>query len=141
MVDDPKTVKLEIAAINGVLKRFEAVKKHFVNTVNKEREKVAARITAMLDYKTEEEAADAFGWGYITEVEYKAILERLDGAEQAAAKETKNTMALAYCLDAIRRLENTRREFEWSLLSDAEKQRRTEAREDIARRVQERKNR
>ena len=104
--------KLLIARLSPVLTRLNKVSAA-EKAVEEER---TAEIRAL--YPTEEAAHDAFGYGEITEDEYRSIVEGLNvitvSATSAARDELKSIMAC---------LRRQIKDLEWEMLPEAEKDR------------------
>ena len=133
--------KLEISAIYYLIKRLQPLLKNLKQTVAKEKAIRQQRFDDLNEYKTYEEAQDAFGWDLITETEFRDIVKRLEtGQETIDNTDTKAGIALTALRRIISRLTSDAHNLEFELLSDDEKTKRMKAHDELVERIHQRKN-
>lgn len=123
-------LKFEIACRKLLLKRLQTP----LNTLERARDKEAGkyndRVTIISEYNTREEAHDAFGYGYITEDEYRHVCALFDTGEQIREGGiTAAGAAIDMLLEFMGRLKREIRDFEWEALPEEERKRRSQATE------------
>lgn len=93
------------------------------------------------DYKTVDEARDAYGWDLITEEEFDEIRSAIENGERKAVEDDRDSVAVAWLNDFIRRLSDTISSIEFDLLPADEQDRRLKEAEDHERELEEIKKR
>lgn len=93
------------------------------------------------DYKTVDEARDAYGWDLITEKEYDEIRSTIENGERRAVEDDRDSVAIAWLNDFIRRLSDTISSIEFDLLPADEQDRRLKEAEEHERELEEIKKR
>lgn len=93
------------------------------------------------DYKTVDEARDAYGWDLITEKEYDEIRSTIENGERKAVEDDRDSVAVAWLNDFIRRLSDTISSIEFELLPADEQDRRLKEAEEHERELEEIKKR
>jgi len=118
-----RDTKLEIAWREELLARLQAPLKVLKRKAGKEAERRLARARELSAYESEEDAHEAFGYGYITFEEYDAIRDRFDhvgpGSETMSAAEA----ALDELQHFMSRLRREIKDLAWSALPKEEQQR------------------
>ena len=100
--------KLEIAAREQLLRRLERTLKLLNNRANVRRKNMILKERAIRgEYRTVDEAHEAYGYGFISEKQYKEIAEAIVFPEQVAA---------SILFDFMRRLMNEIEAFKFELL-------------------------
>lgn len=123
-------IQLEIKARKELIKRLAYPLDQLIKADAKERAKREERAAALSEYKTKEEAHDAYGYDLITYDEYQAICEALEAGEKYVAETmTPVSLAMKILRDFIRRMESESRSLEFELLSPEEQAKRIEAAE------------
>ena len=118
--DEASDIEFEIAW----RKRLAASLARVLTTYNKNAEKehlerVARQAGLREAYPDEEAAQEAFGYGEISEAEYRAIVDQLDEANEPTMCSAARDELRQY----IGRLRQGIRDFEWQLLPETEKER------------------
>lgn len=125
-------MKIEIDSRNTLLKRLEKVKASLIKVVDKEVAKRAEKIEKLQKYDSVEEAHDAFGYGEITEEEYREVVEFFESGKKFITEtKTKNSIALEILNNFISRLKKDVRALEWDMLSEDEKERIRKSNEEL----------
>ena len=123
-------LQLEIKARRELIKRLAYPLDQLTKADTKERAKREERAAAISEYKTKEEAQDAYGYESITEDEYHAICEAIESGEEYVAKTiTPVNLSMKILRDFIRRMESEKRSLEFELLPPEEQTKRQEAAE------------
>lgn len=113
----------EIRCRKYLLKRLETLEKDIEKTVLKEKEARKEQIEKMCAYKDTDDAAEAYGFGEITEEEYQEICDALEeGAAFVEFTKTPKAAALEILHDFMRRQKREIADFEWSLKSPEEQE-------------------
>lgn len=137
-------LQLEIKARKELVKRLAYPLDQLAKADAKERTKREERAAALSEYKTQEEAHEAYGYDIITEEEYRAICDAIEAGEKYVTETmTPVSLAMKILRDLIRRMESESRSLEFELLSPEEQAKRMEAaekhREEMAARRERRK--
>ena len=137
-------LQLEIKARKELVKRLAYPLDQLSKADAKERTKREERAAALSEYKTQEDAHEAYGYDLITEEEYQAICEALEAGEKYVTETmTPVSLAMKILRDFIRRIESESRSLEFELLPPEEQTKRMEAaekqREEMAARHERRK--
>lgn len=93
------------------------------------------------DYKTVDEAQNAYGWDLITEKEYDEIRSAIENGERKAVEDDRDSIAIAWLNDFIRRLSDTISAIEFDLLPADEQDRRLKEAEEHERELEDIKKR
>jgi len=115
--------ELEIEWRKELLARLQAPLKVLQRKAGKDLEKRLARAQELSAYETEEEAHEAFGYGYITWDEYSVIKDRFDNVEPSIITMSAAEAALEELQDFMHRLQSEIKDLEWSALPEEEQQR------------------
>jgi len=105
-----------------------------LNTLNRTRDKELAahdaRVSSLAEYESPEAAHEAFGYGYITEDEYRKVCEHFETGEQIrAGRVTKTGAAIEMLQEFMVRLKREIKDFEWEALPEEERERIRQAEE------------
>ncbi|MDD3231450.1 MAG: hypothetical protein PHE09_19895 [Oscillospiraceae bacterium] len=123
-------LQLEIKARKELIKRLAYPLDQLTKADAKERSKREERTAALSEYKTQEDAHEAYGYDVITEEEYQAICEALEAGEKYVTETmTPVSLAMKILRDFIRHMESELRSLEFELLPPEEQTRRMEAAE------------
>ena len=93
------------------------------------------------DYKTVDEARDAYGWDLITEEEFDEIRSAIENGERKTIEDDRDSIAVSWLNDFIRRLSDTISAIEFDLLPADEQDRRLKEAEEHERELEEIKKR
>lgn len=119
-----KSVEFEIKCRKYLVNRLETLRKDIEKTVNKEKEGRKARVEKLCEYKDSYEASEAYGYGDITEDEYREILEHLEeGADFVEFTKTPKAAALEILREFMQRQKQEINDFEWEMKSPEERER------------------
>lgn len=113
----------EIKARKLVLKRLEHPLALAKATAEKKRSERHARLEELGEYKTYDEAHDAYGWGYITEEEFEAIKNFLEHKEELKGERSAEEYAADMMQEFVARLQREIASFQFELLPKKEQQR------------------
>lgn len=86
--------KEKIESLKYLVKRLRKMAGEMEKTVEKERQRKKSKIEWMNEYKTYDDAQEAYGMGTITRAEYDAVLDALDSGEAYVESETPKSAAL-----------------------------------------------
>ena len=130
----------EVKCREILIKRLAAPLAALTKVVDKENNKRQERAAELSLYQTEQEAHDAYGYGYITWDEFLSIQKRFEDLEFAEANPTTVTAAALDMLkEFVGRLQSDIRHFEWTALPDSEKERIERDNAAVRERVQKRR--
>jgi len=109
----------EVAACSLVLKELERISAKLQRRIDKEATARQADFEATMQYHSEAEIQDAYGWDFITEAQYHAYLDLFHRGREAIEDHppTISEMALSIVRKVIRDLEADKRECEFSALT------------------------
>lgn len=117
-------IVLEIKARKELRKRLDHPLKLIKAAAEKELQKRQARVEKNREFKTYEEAHEAYGWGTITEQEFREIAEAIEsGQEYVENTRTPVEIASDMLREITGRLEREIRDFEFLLLPEEEQAR------------------
>ena len=110
---------LESDACALLIKELERACTKFQRRIDKENAARQADFDAAMEYHSENEIQDAYGWEFITEAQYHAYLDLFRRGREAIENHppTISEMALAIMRKVIRDLESDKREYEFSALT------------------------
>lgn len=127
---DRRATELEAKARKELLRRLEHPLKLLKTAGEKERAKREERITSAREYKTIVDAQEAYGWGYLSDDEYHALVESIEKGEEYVENTISHVeMAADMLNDFVRRMASELRGLEFDLLPFEEQIRRMEASE------------
>lgn len=119
------TLILEIQSRKEVLKKIENAYKRLKKQAESNYEKRKAKIQAASEYKSIEEAHDAWGYDCITEKEYNEIVKIFEQGKEYVEKQlSPQEVAVKILGEFIGRLNYEIRSFEFDLLPPKEQTRR-----------------
>ena len=109
----------EAEACSLVLKDLEHISAKLQRRIDKEAAARQADFEAAMQYHSEAEIQDAYGWEFITEAQYHAYLDLFRRGREAIEDHppTISEMALSIVRKVIRDLESDKRECEFSALT------------------------
>lgn len=109
----------EAEACSLILKDLERISAKLQRRIDKEAAARQADFEAAMQYHSEAEIQDAYGWEFITEAQYHAYLDLFRRGREAIENHppTISEMALAIMRKVIRDLESDKREYEFSALT------------------------
>ena len=110
---------LESDACALLIKELERVCTKFQRRIDKENAARQADFDAAMEYHSENEIQDAYGWEFITEAQYHAYLDLFRRGREVIEDHppTISEMALSIVRKVIRDLEADKREYEFSALT------------------------
>jgi len=118
-----RETKFEIDWREELLARLQAPLKVLQRKASKAIALRLAQAQKLSEHVSEEEAHEAYGYGYITWDEYIVIKDHFDHAERSNTNMSAAEAALDELKDFMRRLQSAVRDLKWSALPEAEKQR------------------
>ncbi len=128
--DERKELQLELKARRELVKRLAYPLSQLEKADAKEQARREERSAALSEYKTQQEAHDAYGYDMITEDEYRQICETLEAGEKYVAETlTPINLALRILRKFVGRMDTEARDIEFELLPVEEQNRRREASE------------
>lgn len=109
----------EAKACSLVLKDLERISAKLQRQIDKEAATRQADFEAAMQYHSEAEIQDAYGWDFITEAQYRAYLDLFRRGRKAMEEHspTISEMALSIVQKVICDLEMDKREYEFSALT------------------------
>lgn len=113
----------EIKARKLVLKRLEHPLVLAKAAAEKKRSERIARLEELGEYKTYEEAHDAYGWGFITEEEFEAVKSFLEHKEELKSERSAEEYAADMIQEFVARLQREITSLQFELLPEKEQQR------------------
>ena len=135
-MNNQDAIKLELAGLRYLYKRLQPLLKNLQSGVAQEDQKRKEHFESLCEYKTVEDAQEAYGYQEITNDELYEIMDMLEFGEDEMQKVvTKRTVALCILQDFLRQLEKNALEFEYEQLTDAEKAARAERQKQWEQRV------
>ena len=91
---DRKEARVEIKARKLVIKKLNTAIAALQKTADRQKAEKQAERDKLLQYKTYQEAQDAYGWGYIDETEFDAITEFLQTSQSVVDEPTAEEIAV-----------------------------------------------
>jgi hypothetical protein len=117
-------LQLEIRARKELVKRLEFPQKLLKVAAEKEQQKRKERIENLTQYKSYQEAQDAYGWDLITEEEFDEVVRIMEKGTDALEKEVSPVEVAKHILDKfVGGLMHEIASFEFDLLPEKEKDR------------------
>lgn len=116
------SVKMEADALTRLVRRLttllnECNKKHGA-MVSRKKEKLGNQLH---EYKTVDEAHEAYGWGDINRKEFETIRTCIETGTKAAEQDTVHNVMSIYLKDIISKLNTQSRELRYELMTPEEK--------------------
>jgi len=125
-------MKFEVKCREYLVKRLSVLEKDIEQTVQKEKARRTSRVEELTAYKDTDEAAEAYGYGDITEEEYMEICSVLtDGADFVEFTLTPKAAALEILREFMHRQKSEIQSFEWEMKSPEEQNRILKDREEF----------
>lgn len=94
-----KSIRVEIKARKLVIKKLVTAISALQKTADRQKAEKTAKREKLLEYKTYNEAQDAYGYGFITEEEFDEIVEFLEKSQQIVDEPTAEELALKILLN------------------------------------------
>lgn len=94
-----KSIRVEIKARKLVIKKLATAISALQKTADRQKAEKTAKREKLLEYKTYNEAQDAYGYGFITEEEFDEIAEFLEKSQQIVDEPTAEELALKILLN------------------------------------------
>lgn len=94
-----KSIRMEIKARKLVIKKLATAISALQKTADRQKAEKTAKREKLLEYKTYNEAQDAYGYGFITEEEFDEIVEFLEKSQQIVDEPTAEELALKILLN------------------------------------------
>lgn len=134
------SLAIEIKIREILLKRLTHPAELLKTAAKKEADRRGARVNGAREYKTYEEAQEAYGWELITDEEFAGIAKALEeGDEYTETNRTPTELANEMLRDFMGRLEGDIRSFKFELLPPEEKERIHKESEERRARIEARK--
>jgi hypothetical protein len=89
-----KSLRLEIKARKLIIKKLETALTALRKTANRQKATKQAEREKMLEYKSYNDAQDAYGWGLITEAEFDKIVKFLESSQKEADEPSAEDIAI-----------------------------------------------
>lgn len=89
-----REARVEIKARKLVIKKLNTAISTLQKTADRQKAEKQAERDKLLQYKTYQEAQDAYGWGYIDEAEFDAITEFLRTSQSVVDEPTAEEIAV-----------------------------------------------
>lgn len=137
---EKKDLKIELKSRQLVLKKLETGRRALEKTCTRIQAERARREAEISEYKNEDEIADAYGWGFISEEEYDDLLERFrEGREAIRNEKSAEEIAAEILSGWIRITEGDIESLRFDLLPDEKKEEIRQRNYEIAQRREERR--
>lgn len=94
-----KSIRVEIKARKLVIKKLATAISALQKTADRQKAEKTAKREKLLEYKTYNEAQDAYGYGFITEEEFDEIVEYLEKSQEIVDEPTAEELALKILLN------------------------------------------
>lgn len=94
-----KSIRVEIKARKLVIKKLATAISALQKTADRKKAEKTAKREKLLEYKTYNEAQDAYGYGFITEEEFDEIVEFLEKSQAIVDEPTAEELALKILLN------------------------------------------
>lgn len=94
-----KSIRVEIKARKLVIKKLATAISALQKTADRQKAEKTAKREKLLEYKTYNEAQDAYGYGFITEEEFDEIVEFLEKSQAIVDEPTAEELALKILLN------------------------------------------
>lgn len=134
------SLAIEIKIREILLKRLTHPAELLKTAAKKEADRRDARVNGAREYKTYDEAQEAYGWGLITDEEFAGIAKVLEeGDKYNETARTPTELANEMLRDFMGRLEGDIRSFKFELLPPEEQERIHKESEERRARIKERK--
>ena len=118
-----KDLKIELKARKLVLAKLETALKPLQAKAERQRTDRAVRREVLLgEYKTYDEAHEAYGYGYITEKEFEEIVDFLENSQKKVDAPDAEAIAASIIKDWIKRMNSDIYHFEFELKSPEEQE-------------------
>ena len=89
-----KSIRVEIKARKLIIKKLGTAISALQKTADRQKAEKTAKRDKLLEYKTYNEAQDAYGYGFITEEEFDEIVEFLEKSQEIVDEPTAEEIAL-----------------------------------------------
>ena len=138
--EERASLAIEIKVREILLKRLTHPGELLQAAAKKDADRRGERVNGAREYKTYEEAQDAYGWGLLTDEEFAGIAKALEeGDEYIETTRTPTELANEMLKEFMARLESDIRSFEYELLPAEEKERIYKESEERRARIEARK--
>ena len=121
----------EVAACSLVLKELERISAKLQRRIDKEATARQADFEATMQYHSEAEIQDAYGWDFITEAQYHAYLDLFHRGREAIEDHPPTISEMALSIVELQRAEQARKEWKAHIAQLREKQGRVLKSEDL----------
>lgn len=113
---------LEADACALIIKELERTAQKLRRRIDKEAATRLADFEAAMQYQSEHELLDDYGWGYLSEKQYSAYLDLFRNGKEALENHSKTVSELALSIvhRIVRDLDSDRHEYEFSALTPEE---------------------
>lgn len=119
-----EAIKFEIKCSKYLIRRLETLRKDIQKQVDKETEARIKRHMELCQYKTFEEAQEAYGADLISDEEYHQVMDILEKAEETEEPvKTIRSAAVEELSRYISDLKRNVRDLEWDMLTPEEQER------------------
>lgn len=119
-----EAMKFEIKCCKYLIRRLETLRKDIQKQVDKETEARIKRHMELCQYKTFEEAQEAYGADLISDKEYHQVMDMLEKAEETEEPvKTIRSAAVEELSRYISDLKRDVRDLEWDMLTPEEQER------------------
>lgn len=98
-IKERKVLRTEIKSRKLIIKKLETAISALQKTADRQKVVKQAEREKMLEYKSYNEAQDAYGWGLITEEEFDKIVEFLESSQEVVDEPTAEDIAIKVLLN------------------------------------------
>ena len=115
-------LKVELKSRKIIKKKLETAIRDLSRTIDRIRNDRLNRIEQLSQYKNEDDLADAYGWGFISESEYDTLLAQMrEGQEKISKEISAEEIASGMLRGWLKITDGDIASLEFDLLSDAKK--------------------
>ena len=118
-----KEIKKEIRIRKLVIKKLETAIRDLNRSVETQKKKKRDRLERLMEYKTYEEAHEAYGYGFLTEQEFYEVQDLLEEKENKIEAPGVEECAARILLSLEKEMYSDIRSFEFELLPQKERTR------------------
>lgn len=116
-------LRVELKSRKIIKKKLETAIRDLSRTIDRIRNERLNRIEQLSQYKNEDDLADAYGWGFISESEYDTLLNQMrDGKEKISEEISAEEIAAGMLRGWLKITEDDIVSLEFDLLSNSKKE-------------------
>ena len=120
---EKKDLKIELKSRRLIVKKLETAIRALSGTADRNKKVRQERRDKLLEYKTYNEAQDAYGWGIITEEEFDEITNFLESSQEIVDKPSAEEIAVNILVGWKKIMQSDIADLEFQLLPEKEQER------------------